>query len=119
MLSVIIMLTSCSVVKRTYVRDYGERIELIKTNFPEIYDLYRRGSVIIDDVYTYEKDGKENGQWLKSIEFKLPIMEKEFTLCLDNDTQNETVCLEKRSVKIWEKNYSTIYRAKSQTYCLM
>ena len=49
LLSVIIMLTSCSVVKRTYVRDYGERIELIKTNFPEIYD----------DVYTYEKDGKE------------------------------------------------------------
>lgn len=59
LLSVIIMLTSCSVVKRTYVRDYGERIELVKTNFPEIYDLYRRGSVIIDDVYTYEKDGKE------------------------------------------------------------
>lgn len=58
MLSVIIMLTSCSVVKRTYVRDYGERIELIKTNFPEIYDLYRRGSVIIDDVYTYEKMAK-------------------------------------------------------------
>ncbi len=58
LLSVIIMLTSCSVVKRTYVRDYGERIELIKTNFPE-NDLYRRGSVIIDDVYTYEKDGKE------------------------------------------------------------
>ena len=24
---------------------------------------------------------------------KLPIIEKEFTLSLDNDTQNETVCL--------------------------
>lgn len=47
LLSVIIMLTSCSVVKRTYVRDYGERIELIKTNFPEIYDLYRRGSSLL------------------------------------------------------------------------
>ena len=44
---------------RTYIRDYGKQIELVKTNFPEIYDLYRRGSVIIDDVYTYEKDGKE------------------------------------------------------------
>ena len=30
-------------------------------------------------------------KWLKSIEFKLPIIEKEFTLSLDNDTQNETV----------------------------
>ena len=75
-------------------------------------------SQLVDNVQIYE-ERKENGQWLKSIEFKLPIMEKEFTLCLDNDTQNETVCLEKRSVKIWEKNYSTIYRAKSQTYCLM
>ena len=29
---------------------------------------------------------------MKSIEFKLPIIEKEFTLSLDNDTQNETIC---------------------------
>ena len=59
LLSVIAMLTSCSVVKRAHVRDDGERIELIKTNFLEIYDLYRRGCVIIDNVYTYEEDGKE------------------------------------------------------------
>ena len=32
-------------------------------------------------------------KWLKSIEFKLPVIEKEFTLSLDNDAQNETVCL--------------------------
>lgn len=60
LLSVVTVLTACSVVvKRTYVRDYREQIELIKTNFPEIYDLYRQGVVIIDDVYTCEKDGKE------------------------------------------------------------
>ena len=41
------------------IRDYSERIELIKTNFPEIYELYRRGEVVINDVYTYEKDGHE------------------------------------------------------------
>ena len=48
----------------------------------------------MDNVQIYE-ERKENGQWLKSIEFKfkLPIIEKEFTLSLDNDTQNETVCL--------------------------
>ena len=39
------------------------------------------------------EERKENGQWLKSIEFKLPIIEKEFTLSLDNDIQNETVVL--------------------------
>ena len=46
----------------------------------------------MDNVQIYE-ERKENGQWLKSIEFKLPIIEKEFTLSLDNDTQNETVVL--------------------------
>jgi len=43
-------------------------------------------------VQIYE-ERKENGQWLKSIEFKLPIIEKEFTLSLDNDTHVETVVL--------------------------
>ena len=41
----------------------------------------------MDNVQIYE-ERKENSQWLKSIEFKLPIIEKEFTLSLDNDTQN-------------------------------
>ena len=49
-------------------------------------------SQLVDNVQIYE-ERKEKGQWLKSIEFKLPIVEKEFTLSLDNDTQNETVCL--------------------------
>ena len=46
----------------------------------------------MDNVQIYE-ERKENGQWLKSIEFKLPIIEKEFRLSLDNDTQNESVVL--------------------------
>ena len=49
-------------------------------------------SQLVDNVQIYE-ERKENGQWLKSIEFKLPIIEKEFTLSLDNDTQNEAVVL--------------------------
>lgn len=47
---------------------------------------------LVDNVQIYE-ERKENGQWLKSIEFKLPIIEKEFTLSLDNDTQNENILL--------------------------
>ena len=47
---------------------------------------------LVDNIQIYE-ERKENGQWLKSIEFKLPIIEKEFTLSLDNDAQNETVYL--------------------------
>ena len=47
-------------------------------------------SQLVDNVQIYE-ERKENGQWLKSIEFKLLIIEKEFTLSLDNATQNETI----------------------------
>ena len=39
--------------------DYREQIRLMKANFPEIYELYRQGDVIITSVYTYEKDGQE------------------------------------------------------------
>ena len=49
-------------------------------------------SQLVDNVQIYE-ERKENGQWLKSIEFKLPIIKKEFTLSLDKDTQTETVVL--------------------------
>ena len=55
-------------------------------------------SQLVDNVQIYE-ERKENGQWLKSIEFKLPIIEKEFTLSLDNDTQNETVVLLSKGAK--------------------
>lgn len=33
-----------------------------------------------------------NGQWLKSIKFKLPIIAEDMSLSLDNDTHVETVC---------------------------
>ncbi len=59
LLSFIVVSTSCSTVKRTYIRDYDEQIEPTKQNFAEIYNLYRRGAVIIDKVYKFEKEGKE------------------------------------------------------------
>ena len=34
-----------------------------------------------------------NGQWLKSIKFKLPIIEEDMNMSLDNNMQAETVCL--------------------------
>ncbi|WP_242952937.1 resolvase [Butyrivibrio sp. TB] len=36
---------------------------------------------------------KVNGQWLKSIEFKLPIISKDMKISLDNGSQIETVVL--------------------------
>ena len=69
------------------------------SGIPDIYQVYDKIdeaeeflSQLVNNVQIYE-ECKENGQWLKSIEFKLPIIEKELTLSLDNDTQNESVVL--------------------------
>lgn len=53
-----LMFAAC-VLNRHYVTDYSEQMELLSVNFPEIYDMYKRGQVIINEVYTYEKDGEE------------------------------------------------------------
>ena len=46
----------------------------------------------IEKVEIYE-EGQENGQWLKSIEFKLPIISKDMKISLDNGTQIESIAL--------------------------
>ena len=58
------LLTGCSlfyVFKKDYrnVTNYTERMELLQSNFPEIYSLYLRGAVILDDMFTYT--GKDGG----------------------------------------------------------
>lgn len=47
---------------------------------------------LILEVQIYE-ESKPSGQWLKSIEFKLPIIEHDMKISLDNGTQIETVVL--------------------------
>ena len=42
---------------RYYYRDFNERIAAVKTNYPELYDMYISGVIDIDSVYKYvEKD---------------------------------------------------------------
>lgn len=73
--------------------EYQDSYIIIKRQSCQIFILLiMRINIISKEKQIYE-ECKENGQWQKSIEFKLPIIEKEFTLSLDNDTQNETVCL--------------------------
>ena len=54
---------SCASVKtnKVYINDYNEQMNIVKVNFPQIYDLYIQGKVIIDGVYTYtiKKTGEE------------------------------------------------------------
>lgn len=39
-----------------YISDYEEQMQLLKLNFPEIYDLYKRGEVVLSAVRLYVKD---------------------------------------------------------------
>ena len=94
------MLVSAKAKKRSLLADKitGDNIYKALIFFDKLYAQMNEAekreflSQLVDNVQIYE-ERKENGQWLKSIEFKLPIIEKEFTLSLDNDTQNETVVL--------------------------
>ena len=38
------------------------------------------------------RDVQPNGQWLKFIAFRLPILEEDMNLSLDDDKHAETVC---------------------------
>ena len=47
---------------------------------------------LLEEIQVYPEK-QPNGQWLKSIQFKLPIIEDSFEMSLDNGSQIETVCL--------------------------
>ena len=47
---------------------------------------------LISEIHIYE-ERQPNGQWLKSIKFKLPIIEEDMEMSLDSDTHVEAVCL--------------------------
>jgi site-specific DNA recombinase len=47
---------------------------------------------LIDEIQIYE-ERQPNGQWLKSIIFKLPITDEDMSLSLGKDSHIETVCL--------------------------
>ena len=47
---------------------------------------------LISEIQVYP-ERQANGQWLKSIKFKLPIIEEDMSISLDNEEQVETVVL--------------------------
>ena len=53
-------------------------------------------SALIKEIHVYE-EAKPNGRWLKSVVFKLPIIDESFELSLDNDLHVETVVLLSRT----------------------
>lgn len=81
----------------------GNNIYKILIYFDKLYAVMDQNEkrqfveTLIDEIQIYE-ERKPNGQWLKSIKFKLPIIEEDFEMRLDNDAQDETVCLLERGV---------------------
>ena len=76
----------------------GDNIYKILIYFDKLYkvmnDVERRQLItaLISEIQIYEEK-QPNGQWLKSITFKLPIIDEDFNIGLDNDEQVETVAL--------------------------
>ncbi|MBP1547615.1 MAG: recombinase family protein [Oscillospiraceae bacterium] len=47
---------------------------------------------LVSEIQIYE-ERQPNGQWIKSIKFRLPIIEEDISVCLDNGHQAETIVL--------------------------
>lgn len=76
----------------------GDNIYKVLICFDKLYfamnDIERRQLIeaLIAEIQIYE-ERKTNGQWLKSIRFKLPIIDNDLSIGLDNDKHVETVVL--------------------------
>ena len=76
----------------------GDNIYKVLIHFEQLYgvmtDDEKRKFIeeLISEVHIYE-ERQPNGQWLKSIKFKLPIVESNMELSLDSDKHVETVVL--------------------------
>lgn len=76
----------------------GDNIYKVLICFDKLYfamnDVERRQLIeaLIAEIQIYE-ERKPNGQWLKSIRFKLPIIENDLSIGLDNGEHVETICL--------------------------
>ncbi|MGN8967560.1 recombinase family protein [Intestinimonas sp. HCP28S3_D6] len=76
----------------------GDNIYKVLIYFDKLYAVMSEQEkrqimeALISEIQIYE-ERQPNGQWLKSIKFKLPIIEEDMSLSLDNDSQVETVVL--------------------------
>ena len=76
----------------------GDNIYKVLIYFEKLYgvmnDVERRQLIeaLISEIQIYP-ERQANGQWLKSIKFKLPIIEEDMSISLDNEEQVETVML--------------------------
>ena len=58
---------------------------------------------LVSEIQIYE-ERQPNGQWIKSIKFRLPIIEEDMDICLDNDEHVECVVLMTRELPLDRKS---------------
>ena len=92
------VLSGARAKKRSIMADKvtGDNIYKALIYFDDFYDKMDESerrefmTVLLDNIQIY-KERQVNGQWLKSVEFKLPIIKEDMKLRLDNDSHVETV----------------------------
>lgn len=62
-------------------------------NLLQIMQDFGVNLICVEDGIDSSKEEQANGQWLKSMEFKLPIISKDMKISLDNGSQIEAVLL--------------------------
>lgn len=76
----------------------GDNIYKVLIYFDKLYSVMNEQEKrqimesLISEIQIYP-ERQPNGQWLKSIKFKLPIIEEDMNISLDNDSQAETAAL--------------------------
>ncbi|MDO4922055.1 MAG: hypothetical protein Q4E64_09580 [Phascolarctobacterium sp.] len=76
----------------------GDNIYKVLIYFDKLYDAMNEQEqrqimeVLISEIQIHE-ERQPNGQWLKSIKFRLPVIEEYMNISLDNEEQVETVVL--------------------------
>ena len=102
-----------------------ENIYRVLRNFNSLYAVMteeerrRLMEALVNEIQIYE-NRRGNGQWLKSIKFRLPIVEESVALSLDNWNNVETVCLlgntqkKKESYITLDVEMADYYRIKNE-----
>lgn len=76
----------------------GDNIYKVLIYFDKLYSVMNEQErrqlmeALISEIQIFE-ERRENGQWLKSIKFKLPIIEEDMNLSLDNNNSVEVVIM--------------------------
>ena len=76
----------------------GDNIYKVLIYFDKLYSVMNEQEKrqimesLISEIQIYP-ERQPNGQWLKSIKFKLPIIEEDMNISLDNNSHEESICL--------------------------